>query len=122
MDIMDSVDNGIHQALFWYIVKGLDPGSFVIALLRGDSPDAHRRAHVLIVEQIPALLDFVSDSVPTFARGEYVETWIAHDGMEGAPESQKIMFRMSVEDLHFANMFGNKITRDFIEKHYPPVK
>ncbi len=118
------VDEGMVQALAGYLAFGLDPGSFGMALLRGDRSEAYATAHPLLVPEpddptglvaedvVATMFEVVEAAVPTFARGDYVDEWMKHAGLDQAPISQKTMLKMSIE---------SPLLYNYVSKHYPQV-
>lgn len=119
------IDIGVTESLARWLAFGIDPGSFGMALLKGDRAAAYEAAHPVLhevenqregnqpAEDIVATMFQVTESaIPSFARGEYIERWQQHKGLSKAPESIKTMLKLSIE---------NAVIYNYIAKNYPDV-
>jgi len=93
------VDFSTLQGLGVYVLYGLHPGSFGVNLLVGDLEAARASAHELIRDtEIPGnLIDLIQTTLPACCYGsvEAVEAWMAHNGLAGASEDDKMLFKLS---------------------------
>jgi hypothetical protein len=90
------LDNGVITAIDWYVVAGLHPGSFGMAIIRGDYQDACRSAHSNLLDHVrngedvvANMLQWADDTLPKSMR-EDPEAWIAHKGIQHAPASVQV--------------------------------
>jgi hypothetical protein len=68
-----------------YIEQGIEPGSFMVAILSNDLMGAFQRADHVNVEFMRHWADWLYNDCPMAARGkpERVENWIVNGGMKG---------------------------------------
>lgn len=92
------LDLGTVQSIALFVVKGLEPGSFGRALLRGDSKDAYRCAHALLTQGrhgdiVANMLAWAEHHVPTgyFDTDEKIAAW---RGLENLGDDVRLLFYM----------------------------
>lgn len=73
----------MHDGLVLYIQHGLQPGSFLVALLSGDFFEACRRADEENFNALQAYARFLYNDVPAgcFGSKENVEGWMEQHGL-----------------------------------------
>lgn len=113
------IDSGVTLALAHYLAFGLDPGSFGMALLKGDRDTAYATAHETLkpgshgVEDVVAtMFEVVESAIPTFARGEDITRWMKHKGLSKAPDSIKTMTKLAI---------ANDVIWNHVVRHHPEV-
>jgi hypothetical protein len=125
------IDRGVTDALATYFAFGIDPGSFGMALLRGDREAAYASAHEALKpaddhevlgshgseDVVATMLEVTESSLPQFARGEDVERWIGHKGLSGAPESLKVMAKLGIENPIIWNLVAKRHPEVMANKH-----
>ena len=62
------------------------------------------------------MLLFTESAIPSFARGEDIERWMAHEGLSRAPDSIKVMAKISVENHAVLNEVARKFPDAFPKK------
>ena len=81
----DGIPFHMRGGLARYIMDGVRPGDFLIALLSNDFMEAAGRADAENLEAFKAYATFFYCSMPSAARGspENVRQWISHGGYNG---------------------------------------
>lgn len=82
-----SVDQRILEAILAFSKKGLEPGSFVMAVLECRMPDVIARASLNNLKTLPAIFNFCVTFVPAACWGspEKVAAWMKRFENEGGP-------------------------------------
>lgn len=99
MDTIYEIDQNVADAIFNYILYGLSPGSFTMAILIGDYEVAYLRAHPLLLrdnDYVKETIEFVKNELPPMAHGNlnnYVE-WQAHKGLLEAPDEILVQVKL----------------------------
>lgn len=79
------------EGMILYILKGIPPGSFMLAVLAGDLFEALRRADDVNVHALYNYGRFLISSAPIGCYGseERVSEWIKDGGMQGLTQAHK---------------------------------
>lgn len=75
----------MHGAVKRYIMDGVQPGSFLTAVLENDLFGAYGRADLVNAKALPEYVQFIYSYAPAACWGSpsKVKAWIEHDGLEG---------------------------------------
>jgi len=95
-------DQGVLTALGYYLLYGLDPGSFGTACLLLDYDLACTKAHAKLKETIGTADDIIANHIllcralPDILTGsaENIDKWIGFSGLEGAPDKYKALVKL----------------------------
>lgn len=96
-------DSGVIQAAAAYVLRGFNPGGFCFAILSGeDDKILLDKAHPVLRYTLGGkafrnTVALVKEIVPEEGQGseEKVNTWMRHSGLDGAPDSVLVHFRLA---------------------------
>lgn len=106
-------DSGVIQAAASYVLHGLNPGGFVLAILSGeDDKILLDKAHPVLRYTLGGkafrnTVALVRAIAPEESQGseEKVNMWMNHSGLDGAPDSVLVHFRLA-NRFDFSNLLN----------------